>query len=50
MLRVCPKHVKEALKSLCVPHVERMKDYKCNCSFCNDNAEIKIFYSIPFLK
>lgn len=47
MLMVCNKHVKAALKSLDVPHVKKIKHYKCICSFCNKEAEIKILSSIP---
>ncbi len=50
MLMVCSNHVKDGLKDLDVPHVKKIKHYKCTCSFCNQEAIIKIFYSMPFFE
>ena len=50
MLFVCHDHVKEGLKCFDTPHVKEIKNSNCPCSFCNKKAQIKIFYSIPFLK
>lgn len=44
---VCNDHVKDALKSLDVPHVKILKDQKSTCSFCSQKATINIFYSVP---
>jgi len=48
MLVVCPRHVKDGLRNLDAPHVKKIKNYKCTCSFCNQKAVIKIFYSFPY--
>ncbi|MDR7002132.1 hypothetical protein J2Y67_004627 [Neobacillus niacini] len=45
---VCYNHVKNALNSLIVPHVKKVQYNHCTCSFCNNEAKIEIFYSIPF--
>lgn len=45
---VCRKHVKDALKNFDVPHVSKLNHVKCTCSICSQNAEVKIFYSIPY--
>ncbi len=50
MTFVCEKHVKEGIKGYDIPHVLRIKEYQCRCSYCHSVAEIKIFYSIPHLK
>ncbi|MDQ0247350.1 hypothetical protein J2S09_004999 [Bacillus fengqiuensis] len=51
MLTVCPKHVKEGINGLIIPHVKKVTDgYTYSCLFCNQKAEIQIFYSIPFSK
>jgi hypothetical protein len=47
MVMVCKNHVKMALESLDVPHVEICKLYKSPCIFCKQEANIKIFYSVP---
>ncbi|KON88142.1 hypothetical protein AF332_15915 [Sporosarcina globispora] len=47
MIIVCKNHVKKALKNLEVPHVEISKLYKSPCIFCKQEANIKIFYSVP---
>jgi uncharacterized protein YtpQ (UPF0354 family) len=41
---------KNALIGFEVPHVRKTKEYKSKCSFCNQEAEIKIFYSFPLSK
>jgi hypothetical protein len=48
MVMVCKNHVKKALKGLDVPHVEISKLYKSPCIFCKQEANINIFYSVPF--
>ncbi|MDR7238830.1 hypothetical protein J2Y02_003461 [Neobacillus drentensis] len=47
---VCKKHVTEALEALDVPHVVKVDNYHSTCSFCKKEANLKIFYSIPFFK
>lgn len=50
MLNVCQNHVKNGLKDLDVPHVKKVKEKNLICSFCNKEAEIKMFCSGPFAK
>ncbi len=50
MLMVCSNHVKDGLKNTNVPHVKKIKHYKYTCSFCHQEAIIKIFYSMPFYR
>lgn len=50
MVMVCKNHVKKALESLNVPHVEISKLHKSLCIFCKQEGDIKIFYSVPFSK
>lgn len=47
MCKVCQKHVKEGLKDFDIPHVEKLTVCKGSCKFCNDTAEVKIYYSQP---
>lgn len=47
MVMVCKNHVKNVLFALDVPHVEISKLYKSPCIFCKQDANIKIFYSVP---
>ncbi|OIK12073.1 hypothetical protein BIV60_17000 [Bacillus sp. MUM 116] len=47
---VCKKHVREALNRLDVPHVVKVENDQGTCSFCEKEANFKIFYSIPFFK
>lgn len=48
MLTVCNKHIKTSLQGLTVPHVKKIKGYACTCSFCNEQATVKLYYPAPF--
>ncbi len=48
MLNVCNKHVKTSLQGLTVPHVKKIKGYTCICSFCSEQATVKLYYPSPF--
>lgn len=48
MLIVCNKHVKTSLQRLTVPHVKKIKGYTCTCSFCDEQATVKLYYPAPF--
>lgn len=50
MIVVCKEHVKAGITRLDVPHVKKIRDSKLTCSFCKEEAKIKVFYSIPFLE
>lgn len=45
---VYKQHVKYVIKALEVPHVKKVQYSECPCSFCNNNATVEIFYSLPF--
>ncbi|ARK31567.1 hypothetical protein BkAM31D_17910 [Halalkalibacter krulwichiae] len=47
MVSVCPKHVKNGLDSLVVPHVYKLDQNQtrknaCKCQFCHLNANYKL--------
>lgn len=48
MLAVCNRHIKTSLQVLTVPHVRKIKGYTCTCSFCDEQATVKLYYPAPF--
>lgn len=51
MLIVCQKHVKEGINGFNIPHVKKIQDdYEYPCLFCNQKAEVQIFYALPVSK
>lgn len=55
MVTVCPKHVKEGLHVLDVPHVAKLNNNQeesttCKCEFCHLRADYRLFNERPYKK
>ncbi len=55
MVSVCPKHVKEGLHTLEVPHIAKLTNTQeqltaCKCAFCHLSADYRLFNERPFRK
>ncbi|OLO42190.1 hypothetical protein BTR23_02920 [Alkalihalophilus pseudofirmus] len=54
MVSVCPRHIKNGLDVLDIPHVTKISNEEersktCKCAFCHLDADYKLHNDLPYL-